>query len=443
MLGYYLRLALTSLRRNPVLSALMVIAIGLGIGTSITTLTVLRLLSGDPLPQKSAVLFYPQLDPGNAPAPGVAMTHDEPHSQLSYIDAMNLLQARRADRQAAMVAGVVYVRPDTTIKGSEAAMRAFLTTARETTADFFALFATPFLHGGPWTAADDESRARLVVISKALNERLYGGGNSVGKTLRVKNTDFRIVGVIDAWRPVPRFYDIGDRQSYGQTEEVYLPLLTARELHFAIDGSINCWANDADVDHLETAPCTWLQFWVELDSPAKVQAYKAFLTQYSLDQKALGRFQRSPNVRLRSLMEWLDFKKAVPGDVRLQAWLAFGFLVVCLVNTVGLLLAKFLRRAPEIGVRRALGASRRDIFAQFLMEAAAIGVVGGLLGLLLTLGGLWAVRQQPAAYADLAHLDITMFIATFALAVIASVLAGLLPAWRACGVPPALQLKAN
>jgi Predicted permease. len=55
-------------------------------------------------------------------------------------------------------------------------------------------------------------------------------------------------------------------------------------------------------------------------------------------------------------MQWLATNHVVPEDVRMQAWLALGFLLVCVVNTVGLLLAKFLRRSGEIGVRRALGA---------------------------------------------------------------------------------------
>jgi hypothetical protein len=80
-------------------------------------------------------------------------------------------------------------------------------------------------------------------------------------------------------------------------------------------------------------------------------------------------------------MEWLDYNHVVPGDVRLQMWLAFGFLLVCLVNTIGLLLAKFLRRSGEIGVRRALGASRAEIFKQCLVEAGTIGLAGGVLGL--------------------------------------------------------------
>jgi putative ABC transport system permease protein len=57
--------------------------------------------------------------------------------------------------------------------------------------------------------------------------------------------------------------------------------------------------------------------------------------------------------------------------------------------------------------------------------------------------GLWAVRQQPASYAELAHLDPAMLLTTFLLAIVASLLAGLLPAWRACEVPPAIQLKSQ
>jgi len=134
-------------------------------------------------------------------------------------------------------------------------------------------------------------------------------------------------------------------------------------------------------------------------------------------------------------------REVLPGDVRLQMWLAFGFLLVCLVNTVGLLLAKSLRRSGEIGVRRALGATRGAIFRQFLVEAGALGLAGGLLGLALSAIGLWLVRQTPAPYAALAQMDWTMLGLTLALALAASLLAGLLPAWHAARVAPAQQLK--
>ncbi|HEY8683368.1 MAG TPA: FtsX-like permease family protein, partial [Rhodanobacter sp.] len=182
--------------------------------------------------------------------------------------------------------------------------------------------------------------------------------------------------------------------------------------------------------------------WVQLCDAGKVAAYKRFLDGYAAQQKVLGRVVRPQNTRLRSLMQWLDYNGVVPSDVRLQTWLAFAFLAICLFNTIGLLLAKFLRRSGEIGVRRALGASRGAVFSQCLVEAGLVGLIGGAGGLLLTLAGLWLIRQQPTAYADLVHLDVSMFVVTFVMAIAASLLAGLLPAYRASRVAPGLQLKA-
>ena len=432
--GYYFRLALRSLRANPMLSALMVLALAVGIGTCMTTLTVLHVLSGDPLPGRSAHLYYPQIDPR-----GIAgyRSGEEPMGQVTWIDGMNLLRAHRARRQALMSGGSVAVQP------VRSGFDPFFESARYTTAEFFPMFGVPFRYGGAWDAADDHARARLVVISDALNRRVFGGGDNVGKVLRLDGHAFRVIGVLGDWRPNPHFYDL-DVGAYGVHEGIYVPLSTSQALGMAHDGSIDCWGNGGGgIRPAHDAPCVWLQFWVQLDSPAQVSAYRHFLVNYSIQQKSLGRFQRPPNVRLRSLMEWLDYNQVVPDDVRLQAWLAMGFLLVCLVNTVGLLLAKFLRKRVEIGVRRALGASRRAIFTQLLIESGLVGLAGGLAGIALTLLGLWAVRQQPSSYARLAHLDFAMLAMTFALAVAGSLLAGALPAWRACLIPPAMQLKAQ
>lgn len=62
MMGYYLKLALHNARRNTIITALMVLAVAVGIGASMTTLTVTHLLSGDPLPGRSDRIFYPQVD---------------------------------------------------------------------------------------------------------------------------------------------------------------------------------------------------------------------------------------------------------------------------------------------------------------------------------------------------------------------------------------------
>ena len=437
MFRYYLQLALISLRKNKMLTSLMVVAIALGIGASMTSATVLRLLSGDPLPGQSDHIYRVQLDPQDKTnyRPG-----EEPPEQLTRLDAETLVREHRADRQAIMTGGNVAVVPE------RRGLEPFFAGARYTSADFFPMFEVPFRYGGPWRAADDDARARVAVISSELNDKLWPGQSGVGKSVRFGETSFRVVGVVDHFRPAPRFYDMSSG-NYAEAEEVWIPFSTSRDLDLGMSGTMNCWGNrDQDSGAKPTdlaAHCTWIQYWVELDSPAKAAAYKDYLTNYSDAQRKAGRFERPTNVKLRSLMAWLSYKKVVPGDVRLQTYLAFGFLLVCLLNTVGLLLAKFLRRAPEIGVRRALGASRRAVFAQFLTESAVIGVAGGLLGLALTLLGLWAVRHQPTDYAALAHLDLGMLAATLLLAIVASLLAGLLPAWRACQVTPAIQLKSQ
>jgi putative ABC transport system permease protein len=224
---------------------------------------------------------------------------------------------------------------------------------------------------------------------------------------------------------------------------MFVPFTTALDRKLGSNGNMHCWGETSTLHpHDRDAPCSWIQYWVELDTPADRAAYLDYLRTYSARQHAAGRFERPTNVRLRAVMDWLAYQHVVPEDARLQTWLAFGFLAVCLVNTVGLLLAKCLRRAPEIGVRRALGASRRQVFAQFVVEAGTVGVAGGAGGFALAALGVWLIRLSATTdHAKFVHLDALAFGTTFALALGASVLAGLLPAWRACQVAPAVQLK--
>lgn len=434
MLGYYFTLALRSFRRNKALTALMVLAIALGIGASMTTLTVFHVLSGDPIPQKSDRLFNVQLDP--QPLAGY-QPGEEPLELLTRFDAEELLRQKKAKRQALMTGGGVIVEPE------RSTLKPFSNDARYASSDFFPMFDVPFLHGRGWSAQDDDAHARVAVINKALNDKLFNGEDSTGRSVRLSGHDFRVIGVIENWEPQPHFYDLFTG-SYGEGESVFLPFSTAIELSLGRNGNMNCFDDRGNVEPTDrAAPCAWMQYWVELESPSQVTTYKTYLDNYSQQQRSAGRFQRPPNTRLRNVMAWLDHNEVVPGDVRLQMWLSFGFLLVCLVNTVGLLLAKFLRRSGEIGVRRALGAPRMEIFKQCLMEAGVIGLTGGVLGLGFAWLGLWGVRQQPADYASLAHLDPAMLLLTFALALLASLLAGVLPAWRAMQVTPAIQLKSQ
>jgi putative ABC transport system permease protein len=149
-------------------------------------------------------------------------------------------------------------------------------------------------------------------------------------------------------------------------------------------------------------------------------------------------------VRLRGLMAWLAERHVVPSDTKVSLYVAVGLLLVCLVNVMGLLLAKFLRRSGEIGVRRALGASRGEIYRQFLVEAGMVGLAGGVLGLALTWLGIAGVGWvMPPEIAVLAHMDVSLLATTLVVAIVATMLAGLYPTLRAAAVQPAWQLKSN
>ena len=438
MYGYYLSLGFRSLRRNPILTTLMVLTLSVGVAASMTTLTLLRGMSGDPIPEKSDVLFVPLLD--NRPLDNGPATNPEPPEQLTLRDAMALWERGEGERQTPIYG----ISPP--IDSGRADLPPFFSDGLAVGRDFFAMFDVPFLHGQPWSAEDDERGTQVAVIGRSLAERVFGEGvNPVEQTLRASDNVFQIVGVIDTWNPLPKFYRLVGSGSFDTSEDIYLPIRTAIARELNVSGNINCNSTPPAPGFrgLVEGECNWVQFWVELASAGDRAAYAEYLDAYVNEQKALNRFEAPVNNRLYDVRDWLDVREVISDDTRTSTWLAFGFLLVCLVNTVGLLLAKFSARPGEIGVRRALGASRGEVFRQYLTEAAVIGLVGAGTGIALTLGALAFIRDFNRGIAQLTHLDVPMLAIAVVVSVVAAIVAGLLPTWRACQVVPALQLKSQ
>jgi len=438
MFRYYLNLGFRSLRRNPVLTILMVITLSVGVAASMSTYTVLHMMSGDPIPHKSDRLFVPQLDTGGM----VGYTAgEEPDDQLSYPDTQRLLASGQGIRRTAIYGINDAITPE------RADMAPLLANGGATTADFFAMFEVPFRYGNPWHADDDARKADVIVLSRATSEKLFGDVDPTGKDLTMGETSYRIVGVLGDWQPLPRYYRIinGNGGAFAGSDEFFIPFSTAVRHEKRNSGNNNCNGDGPEPGYAGwiASDCTWIQFWFEGASVGEQASIKAWLDDYASEQHRLGWLKRPVNTRLRNTMQWLEHLEVVGRDSRIQVWLAFGFLLVCLVNTVGLLLAKFSARAGEVGVRRALGATRSAIFQQYLIEASVIGLVGAALGLALSFAGLWLIGQQSGAMAAVAKMDCAMLLATLLLSLCASVLAGFLPTWRACQVRPALQLKSQ
>jgi len=435
MFAYHLRLALLSLRRTPAVSLLMIVAIALGIGVSMTMVSVYTLMANDPIPEKSDVLYAVQLDSWSPDRP-----YDEPNeppTQLTWRDALALAERSPAGLKRTAMAGTGFVAE---VPGA-GDVRPEIVSARAATADFFDLFQVPFLYGSGWDHASDEDAARIIVLSRALNEKLFGGEDSVGRDVRIGSEFFRVVGVLDEWQPTPRFYDL-NTGAFADTDDAFVPLslLDRHQQDWGINGSVNCWQAPS-AEGIFPSECTFTQFWVELPDEAAVQDYRAFLDAYVQEQKKLGRFQRPLNNRLSNVHEWLDVNEVVRDDNSVLLGLSFMFLMVCLLNTVGLLLAKFLGRSGDVGVRRALGASRARVFQQHLTEVGLLGVLGGVLGLALAWLGLMGVQRLYVDYERVAHLNTELVAIAIGLAVAAGLLAGLYPAWRICRIQPATYLK--
>ena len=194
-----------------------------------------------------------------------------------------------------------------------------------------------------------------------------------------------------------------------------------------------------------TAEWYWIQLWVEVE-PDRQAEYTAFVDDYSRKLKELGRYPRPLNNRVTPMMDWVSERNQAGEITVVIMILSMLFLGVCAINLSGLLLGKFLARANRIGIYRALGAPRRSVFMQHIIECELVGLIGGTAGILLAMLVLrLIVRMMPNLQGFVSggifRLDATMVALALALALLAGLSAGIYPAWRASRVSPAMQIN--
>ncbi|ABZ77980.1 protein of unknown function DUF214 [Shewanella halifaxensis HAW-EB4] len=433
MFFYYLDLAWRSIKKTPFLSLLMVLAISIGIGITITSLNIYKMASVNPAGERSSQLFAVQLMSQDVD------TWEKINQQITYQDGYNLRKSDLPVRQTAMYLTGMAVQTE------DVNFSPILEGVRVADADFFALFNVPFLYGGPWDKQVDEEGGYKVVINESINQKAFGGGNSVGKTLLLDRKPYQVVGVTKNWNPSPKYYDVNNG-AFDDAEQIYVPFSLAPIEEFESRGNNNSWRHEKIRNYSDriASEMHWVQYWVELDTPDKQQQYQEWLARYVEQQKQLGRFKR-PDARgeIKDVAQWLSFNNVVPEDNKVLVGLSVLFLIVCLINMLGLLLAKFLKRAPEVGVRRAIGASRIQIFSQHLVEVGLIGLCGGALGLLWAWVALYFLSSKFELEDSLAQLDQSMWVIAPLIAVSAAIIAGIYPAWRICSTNPSVYLKSQ
>ncbi|MBO6655863.1 MAG: ABC transporter permease [Pseudomonadales bacterium] len=456
MIALALETALRSIRKTPGVSALVVLAIALGVGITMPMVVLYHNINQNPIPDKSDQLYttliynwFPDIDFWWSGA-------DLPPDLMTAKDAQALAASDIPDRFAMSYNAMTPVRS----ADDDTAIKPFFSEVRATSADFFEMFDVPIAYGGYWDDAADRSAANVAVIGPYVNERLFGGGDNVGESFKVSDQVYEVIGILHAWNFTPRLYAMGNN---SRTEGIFVPVSDFRRSHLnpyrAVTVGKETPANfDATYLASETL---FVDIWSEFSTPAQVEAWRGFVDNYVLEQKQLGRLQRPMDNRVISATDWLNTSPQNTGSKSLyRAFIIVAgfFLVVCIFNLLSLLLSKFMSVAPEASITRALGATRSHIFLRYVFEVMILGLLGGLISIYIAsvaLKGMVYVyienlppdfkQIQGAAIDDSPYVqfDVTLLVLTFILALAASILAALIPAWRACSAPPAENLKIN
>ncbi|MGI9220325.1 MAG: ABC transporter permease [Woeseiaceae bacterium] len=436
-LGYDLQLALKSIRKTPILSALMVAAIGIGVGACMTIITLYYVMTANPNPDHSEELFTYALHNNLEPYDG--QENDEPRLMATYRDAMNVFESDIPTEQS------LHYQSWAVYRNTPDGVSPFWNLYRLVSTGFFSMFDVPFMYGGPWSQEQEDSKAMVMVLTREINNRLFGGEDSVGEKIEVGGDFYEIVGVMDTFKPLPKYFEF-DSGLFEEIEGGLVPFSLTPEIELMKNsGGRSCieLPEGDDFQSYLDAECHWIHHWIRLPTPEKRQAFAELLDNYSLEQRRYGRFQGPFNNRLFNLMEFLDRIQVVDGTMTMLIGVSVMFLIVCLLNTNALLFAKFTGRSAEVSIKRALGCSKKRLLKQHLVEIGLVGLVGGALGLCLTFVGLEGIKLMLTNFDNVAYLNSDLIVITVVASIGSTLVAGLYPAWRSCRIPPAKYLKSQ
>ncbi|NOU51012.1 ABC transporter permease [Pseudoalteromonas sp. JBTF-M23] len=445
MSKYYLRLAWISLYKSPILSALMILIIAIGIATSMVAYTVTDKISKHPIEHKADTILRLYLSSWNLDQPYKEhQGKEEAPNRISYRDAVNLTKVHQESDlvNAQTLVAEHKAQTRTASQTTTQAKMRFMYTVNNT---FFSMFDSPFLYGAPWSDEADVKGKFTIVISKVLNDELFNGQNSVGKHIILDDHVFTISGVLDTWAPVPKFFGYASF-AFQRPHDLYIPFTTRVNagLYSRNAFTYQCpqYPEEATFELILNSECVWSSMWVELNQGEDRQAYHDLINRYDAQQKQLGRFPRALPSYTRTIEEYFVVEGVVPEYTGIARWIAFAFLVVCLLNCMSLLINKFHNKKGEIGLRRAIGASKQDIAFQFASETALLGLLGGIAGLVLAQLGLSGAQQAFSFLNDsIMQMDNFTLAMTLLFSIGLTCLFGLWPVYNAMHVQPSSQLK--
>jgi len=427
MFKYYFKLSIRNLVLNRLFFTLMISTLAVGVGVFLANIAIIKSMSSDPIPHKSDRIFNISLNIWPNENPGAKL-----REIMRYDDAMHILKNDVATHTLVHYQSQVYTRDinATSLTRHQAVVRA-------TTPGFFPLTEAPFAFGGSW----EQDHAKQIVIGDTLNTQIFGGGNSVGKTLEIDGNPFEIVGVLKPWHLKPLFYHASSRNAFSTTDDIYAPIETAMDNEWAINVQAMSTDRITSVSDNRGKNGFFIQAFVQLDTPQQKNEMQQYLDNYSQHRKQQGEFLRSTDNRLLDVNEWLEFQQVVDERMLAFALATSLFLAVCIFNASSLLLARYHSARFETGLRRAVGARMKDIFYQGLVESMLIGAFCAVLALLFGWVFLQISITLFPALERTSDIDVTLIVSGIAIALITSFISMIYPLIRSCQTSLSTTLK--
>lgn len=428
MYSYYLKLAMFNFKRAPLLYFLVMMTLSIGVGLLCANLALVAVMSGDPIPEKSDRLFHISLNTW----PNENTNHTQPLHLLRYRDAMMIEQSEIAKHSAVFYETSIYARDaeSTSLNRQSGKVRA-------TTHGFFELTGAPFAHGTGFT----ENNGNVVVISHQFNQNIFGGVNSVGKTIELGGENFTIVGVLAPWNLSPKFYHATEGRAFDVQDDLFLPLETVIEQNWRPQARTSAADGWQHVPQTRDRNVYYLQAWVELPGASDKLAMQQYLDNYAQGLKDAGEHPLEIRNELNNVTEWLT-KQDVVDDRILAFTIATAlFLFVCVFNASSLLLSRFHAGKFEVGLRRAIGASKRQILWQGLVESSLLGIITGIVAIALSGVFLMLSVQMLPSLENLANMSTEVLIYGALLSLVTANVSSLYAVYRANRYTISAELK--
>ena len=281
-------------------------------------------------------------------------------------------------------------------------------------------------HGRFFNESEMDEKSSVVVLGAEAAAQLFPLDWPVGQTVRVANTYYRVIGVMEPRNPQIENNAFGDSRGSGLATRVYLPLETLKARY----GEIIFRRRTGS---MEFEKVVLHEITVQVDERDRVVPISEAI------QTLLERKHTKPDYQLIVPLELL--KRAEQTKRIFNIVLGSIAAISLLVGGIGIMnimLASVTERTREIGVRRALGAKRRDIVTQFLVETVLLAAAGGLIGIVLGI----AIPQLVTHFAGMRTI-VTLWspFLAFSISALVGVIFGLYPATRAARMDPVEALR--